>query len=277
MTGKSMVPIVAYEGEWEAQVFGTTEHLRTADQLEELQKRLRRRGVYDVVVSPEEKAAMDADPAQVEQTFGRVIREGLQRWVKLAEERLDEGARCYVMLGNDDTPGLADELRGSETMVYAEDGVVELPGGYQMISFGYSTPTPWDTPREMSEEAIGAALETLASSVESLDRAIFNIHCPPRGTHLDQAPELDASFRPVNTAGAPSVISVGSQAVRGAMERFQPLLGLHGHVHECAAGVRIGSTLCINPGSDYGSGSLRGAIVELDRPQEVKRWQLTQG
>jgi Icc-related predicted phosphoesterase len=70
---------------------------------------------------------------------------------------------------------------------------------------------------------------------------------------------------------------VGSTAVREAIERQRPLLGLHGHVHESAGVEKIGRTVCINPGSDYGDGILRGAIVELDRDRGVRNWQLTQG
>lgn len=277
MTGKTMAPIVRDEDGWEATVFGATERVGTEEELAELQKRLRRRGVYDLVVTREQKAAMDSEPAVLERAFAAVISDCLRRWVTLAEERLEAGQSCYVMLGNDDEPELAEVLRGSPAVVYSEDGVVELPGGYEMISFGFSTPTPWDTPRELSEAEIAERLEGLALTVERPERSIFNVHCPPRDTHLDQAPELDDTLRPVSTAGGTSVVSVGSQAVRDAIERFQPVLGLHGHVHECAAGVRLGRTLCINPGSDYGSGSLRGAIVELSGGEEIRRWQLTQG
>lgn len=277
ITGKTMVPIVSDGGTWEAQVFGATERAGTEGELAELQKLMRRRGLYDIVVTPTEKAAMESDPAELKRIFASVIAESLRRWVSLAEDRLGADGRCYVILGNDDEPELAEILRSSNSVVFCEDRVVELPGGYQMVSFGYSTPTPWDTPREMTEEEIGVQLEQLAQTVGDPARTIFNIHCPPRGTHLDQAPELDASLRPVSTAGGTSTVSVGSQAVRETIERFQPLLGLHGHVHECSAGVRLGRTLCINPGSDYGTGLLRGAIVELNGEEEIRRWQLTQG
>ena len=71
--------------------------------------------------------------------------------------------------------------------------------------------------------------------------------------------------------------SVGSTAVRAAIERYQPMLGLHGHVHESPGTEKLGGTLCINPGSDYGDGVLRGAIVDLEAERGVARWQLVQG
>ena len=57
--------------------------------------------------------------------------------------------------------------------------------------------------------------------------------------------------------------SVGSIAVRAAIEKYQPLLGLHGHIHESRSAQKIGRTLCINPGSEYGEGVLRGILLEL--------------
>jgi Icc-related predicted phosphoesterase len=206
------------------------------------------------------------------------MRESLERWVALAEERLGPaGIPCYMMLGNDDFDELADTLRGSEVVTYAEDGVYELPGGFELASIGYSTPTPWDTPRELSEEDLGARIEAIVAQVREPAQAVFNFHCPPRDTHLDQAPMLDDELRPMVDASGVRIASVGSSAVRRAIADAGPLLGLHGHVHESPAGQKLGQTMCINPGSDYGDGILRGAIVDLDRDNGVRRWQIVQG
>jgi uncharacterized protein len=162
-------------------------------------------------------------------------------------------------------------------MVNAEDQVVELPGGFEMISLGYSNPTPWDSPRELSEEALGARITAMAERLERPERAVFNLHCPPHGTHLDQAAQLDAEFRPVVKGGQMVMTSVGSTAVRDALERYQPMAGLHGHVHESPGAQRLGRTLAINPGSDYGDGVLRGLLLNLDAKRGVRSWQLVQG
>jgi len=181
------------------------------------------------------------------------------------------------MLGNDDDPELADVLRGAGAATYAEDGVVELPGGYPMVSVGFSTPTPWQTPRELPENELAERIEGLTSQLDDPARAVFNLHCPPADTHLDQAAKLDGDLRPVVDAAGPVMTSVGSTAVREAIERHHPLLGLHGHVHESPAIQRLGGTVCINPGSDYGDGVLRGAIVDLEPAKGVRTWQLVQG
>lgn len=65
-------------------------------------------------------------------------------------------------------------------------------------------------------------------------------------------------------AGQMIMKSVGSVAVREAIEQYQPLIGLHGHIHESRGATRIGRTVCVNPGSEYGEGILRGVIVEIE-------------
>ena len=68
---------------------------------------------------------------------------------------------------------------------------------------------------------------------------------------------------------------VGSVSVRKVIEKYRPLLGLHGHIHESRGLVKLGNTLCINPGSEYLDGVLRGVIVDLD--DGVKSYLLTEG
>ncbi len=276
VTGKVVVPLVADGTEsWSGELHGEPVTARGEGELTELRKRIRSMGRYDVVLTPDAKAELDADPARVEAAFRVAMRESLERWVALAEERLQ--VPCFMMLGNDDFEELADSLRGSDAVTYAEDGVYELPGGYELASIGYSTPTPWDTPRELSEEELGVRIDAVVARVREPEQAVFNFHCPPRDTHLDQAPMLDEELRPRVDASGVRVGSVGSVAVRRAIEEAKPLLGLHGHVHESPAAQRLGRTVCINPGSDYGDGILRGAIVDLDRERGVRRWQIVQG
>jgi len=276
VTGKVVVPLVADgEDSWSGELHGDPVTARGEAELAELQKRIRAMGRYDVVLTPSAKAQLDADPGAVEAAFRTAMRESLERWVALAEERLE--VPCFMMLGNDDFEELADTLRGSDVVTYAEDGVYELPGGFELASVGYSTPTPWHTPREVTEEELAARIDEQLAKLREPEQAVFNFHCPPRDTHLDQAPLLDAELRPRVDASGLRVGPVGSSAVRAAIERTQPLLGLHGHVHESPAAQKLGRTVCINPGSDYGDGILRGAIVDVDRERGVRRWQIVQG
>jgi len=71
-------------------------------------------------------------------------------------------------------------------------------------------------------------------------------------------------------------VPVGSKSVRSAIEKYQPLLGLHGHIHESRGTCKIGRTLCMNPGSEYSEGILRGMVVNIERDR-VKGYLPTSG
>jgi Icc-related predicted phosphoesterase len=279
VTGKVLVPLVADgNGRWRGALHDRPIEANDSDELAALQKQIRAMGRYGVVMDPDEKAELDRDPKRLDAVFRRAMEETLAQWVALGEERLrDLGIPCFMMLGNDDFDDLAALLRGSEVITYAEDEIAELPGGYELLSVGYSTPTPWHTSRELTESEMKAKIDGLAARLRDPDHAIFNIHCPPHDTHLDQAPMLDDDLRPVVDASGLRMASVGSTAVRESIEKSAPLLGLHGHIHESAAAQKLGRTLSINPGSDYGDGVLRGVIVDLEPAKGVSRWQMVQG
>jgi uncharacterized protein len=206
-----------------------------------------------------------------------VMVESFERWIALAEERLrGSGIRLYVMLGNDDEPALRDVLAASTLAMDAEDEVAELGEDYEMVSCGWSNPTPWASPREMPEDDLEKYLEDLIAALKDPRRSVFNFHVPPWGTQLDQAPLLDGTLKPVIKGGTMLIESVGSKAVRRVIERYQPTLALHGHIHESRGTARIGKTVCINPGSVYSEGILHGVLVELDRKKKM-RYQLTSG
>ncbi|HEY4277200.1 MAG TPA: hypothetical protein VGM91_03210 [Conexibacter sp.] len=280
VTGKLIVPVVEADGSdgWHAEIFGERVEADSPEALAELQRRIRMMGRYDVVMSAAQERELAGSDTVVQQTFERVTHESLARWTALAEERLgDSGVPVYMILGNDDEPELAEVVRSSPFVTFAEDEICELPGGWELLSFGPSTPTPWKTPRELSEEEIATSLDTLAGKLADASRAVFNVHCPPADTHLDQAPLLDDDLRPVVDASGVRMTSVGSRSVRAAIERHQPVLGLHGHVHESPGATRLGTTLSINPGSEYADGIVRGAIVDLEDGHGIRSWQMIQG
>jgi Icc-related predicted phosphoesterase len=279
ITGKSLKPLCKVNGStWEGEVGGRTVQAQDGDELQALCRQIADRGSYARMSTPEEREELARDPAAFDRAFSEAIRERVEQWVALADERLkDSDIAGFVMLGNDDDEELADILRTSSTLTYAEDGIVQLPGGHEMVSLGYSTPTPWNTPRECSEEELAQRIAAVAGGLERPETAVMNLHCPPRDSNLDQAPKLDANLRPVITAGGFALMSVGAEAVRRAIEDSGAALGLHGHVHESPAGQVIGKTMCVNPGSEYPEGILRGAIVDLAGDGEIRRWQITQG
>ena len=100
---------------------------------------------------------------------------------------------------------------------------------------------------------------------------------PPKDTPIDQAMALDAEFRPVVKGGAPVITGVGSSAVRDAIATYQPMLSLHGHIHESRGEARIGRTVALNPGSEYSEGVLRGVIITLNEKKGLRGYQLVSG
>ena len=160
-------------------------------------------------------------------------------------------------------------------MSFAEGKLMDLDG-FSLVSMGWTNPTPWNTYREAPEEDLAAKIEVLAGLVPDMNRAIFNFHAPPYGTGLDEAPALDDSLRPMH--GGAVMKPVGSTAVRDAILKHQPLLSVHGHIHESRAIKRLGRTMAINPGSVYGDGVLQGAVLELDKKKaKVSRYLLVNG
>jgi len=143
-----------------------------------------------------------------------------------------------------------------------------------MISSGWSNFTPWHTFREEEEDKLRARYEAMITQLKAVKNSVFNLHVPPYGCALDEAPELTEDLRP-KYAGR-SLIPVGSHAVRAVIEEYQPLLGLFGHIHEGKGTARLGRTLCINPGSMYEQGRLLGTLVKLGR-NKVKSYILTTG
>ncbi len=72
------------------------------------------------------------------------------------------------------------------------------------------------------------------------------------------------------------MIPVGSIAIRRLIAEVQPLLALHGHIHESRGVAKIGRTVCVNPGSSYAEGVLDGCLVTL-RGDKVHQTQIVRG
>ncbi len=225
----------------------------------------------------DEMTQMRNDPTKVDTVFTEVMIDTLRRWMSLAEERLKgKGIRVYMTGGNDDRPEIEDVLKSSSFVVDPEGELFTLEGGYEMLSCGWSNPTPWKTPRECSEEELAAKLEAMTSKVQDMSNCVFNLHVPPNDSGLDTCPKLDENLKPVYAGSEIIMTSAGSTSVRKAIEKHQPLLGLHGHIHESRGFIKIGKTLCLNPGSEYTEGMLRGVVVELD-DKKVRSYLLTVG
>jgi hypothetical protein len=278
ITGKMIVPIVEQgDGSSVADFLGVREVVRNAEARQALEKKIHNSGYYPYATSLGEFEKLQADRKLVDDLFSKVMADGVKRWVGIAEQRLKgTGVKCFISPGNDDRFDIDEPLRSSSIITYPEDQVVYVDDHHEMITSGWASTTPWKSPREVPEAELIKKFQPMIDKVQNMEHAIFNIHNPPYETPIDLAPELDADLKPVIKGGAISMIHVGSVTVRQIIEKYKPMLGIHGHIHEARGFVKIGRTLCINPGSEYGEGILRGAIINLDQ-KGVKNYMLTQG
>jgi len=280
MTGKALSLIVQErDGTYVADYLENKVVIKSGQELEELEKQITNRGYYPYVVSRDELDSLRTDTAKldawVDSTFRHEIAERIRKWDQIAEAKLKgTDKKCLVCPGNDDMFEIDDVIKASAYIQHAEGKLIELDGDISLISSGWSNRTPWKTFREHDEDELSEYYASLASNVRDFSKCVFNCHVPPYNSGLDSAAELDTDLKP--KYAAKSTVPVGSTAARAMIEKYQPALGLHGHIHECKAVRKIGKTLCINPGSSYEQGILLGAIVDVDAGG-VKRYFLNSG
>jgi Icc-related predicted phosphoesterase len=276
VTGKAMVPITEYNGYWQVTLRGETMRLDTKTELDDIMTRIRNSGFYPAIVSQDELTHLSENESAVDQRFEHEMISSLDRWLDMADGKLRGGKiPCILNGGNDDIFEIDSVIEASPCVSFAEGKLMDLDG-FSLVSMGWTNPTPWNTYREAPEDDLAVKIEALAAMVPDMGRAIFNFHAPPYGSGLDEAPALDDNLRPMH--GGAVMKPVGSVAVRDAILKHQPMLSVHGHIHESRAIKRLGRTMAINPGSVYGDGVLQGAVLDLDaKKAKVSRYLLVNG
>jgi Icc-related predicted phosphoesterase len=277
VAGKAIQSIVrAPNGHWKCRFVGTDYDVVDGPDLVALEKLIADHGYYSYRADPGELEAMEAR-GELDAVFLQLMRARLTEWLDLADSRLRPlGIPLYFMLGNDDPEDLGALLDTAPWGTHDEGKVVWLDDEHEMISVGYSNVTPWHTYREQNETQLRASIDAMVPALQHPERAVFNLHAPPYGTQLDEAPLLDANLVVQASLGQVQMVAVGSTAVLDAEKAYQPMLGLHGHIHESSGIRRVGRTVVINPGSDYSTGALNGALITLDG-EKVKAQQLVRG
>lgn len=279
ITGKAISPIFeGSDGAWRAKFLGEDVEAHTGEQLERLTKRMRDLGYYPYRTTKEKWESLLSNREQMDKLFEQLVTNSLQDWFNYASEKLaGADVQCYVSPGNDDTYFVDEILKRAGKVINPNEQVISVAEGIQMVSLGYSNPTPWQCPRDIPDEEIGRKIEALVTQADSNSHLVFNIHVPPFGSGIDMAPELDGEMRPkLGPGGQVRTVPVGSTTTRNAIEKYKPVLGLHGHVHEGRGFAKIGPTLCLNPGSEYQEGVLRGVLIQL-RDGKVKDFLFTAG
>jgi uncharacterized protein len=277
LTGKAVVPISRQaDGSYIAILLQRTSVLESETAVQEMEKQVRSRGYYPFRTSPDEVADLLSHPDKLDALFKTEVLRRVAEWLELAEQKLaGSGLRCFICPGNDDFFEIDELIRQSGCVSLVEGQVMALDDQFELISTGWANRTPWHTYREEDEDDLERRLESMAGQVRDMKRTVLSAHCPPFNSGLDEAPELDDEMRPVSAGHA--LLPVGSTAVRAIIEKYQPLLSLHGHIHEARGVARLGSTVCLNPGSSYEQGIVLGAVINLDERKGLKNYLLTSG
>jgi Icc-related predicted phosphoesterase len=218
----------------------------------------------------------DPDNTKINQAYERALRKKLESWVEMAKVSYGKyGIPIFVIPGNDDLQ-FTDEYFQQPPFQFVHRKHVLLDCGVNVLGWGGSNRTPWNTAREYDETDILQQLNEAVRYPLAGTASILFAHPPPYNSGLDLAPEVGENFQLKLTLGSPHKAPIGSRAVRQFVEAHQPMVGLFGHVHEGRGYHKIGNTTCINPGSMYYTGRLVGCLVTIEEGR-VKNFQFTEG
>jgi Icc-related predicted phosphoesterase len=271
LVGKGMVPILKYGSRYSCEFSGERRTMETETDLKLMIEMIENTGFYTYVTDQEEVTALHADPVRSEKLIDSLIVKRLQSWlVQMEEAGRKDGIIYYISPGNDDPFDIDNVMESTSYVINPEEKCLPVHPKIDMLTFGGTNPTPWDTPREYPEDKLLEKLEELVRLVPDPSKCIFSLHAPPYGTKLDVAPMLSKDLRMESGLGTSPFQNVGSKAVRTIIEKYQPLVGVHGHVHECAGKDKIGNTLIFNHGSEYAQGVLRGIILIFNVDKQAK-------
>ncbi len=281
ITAKTISPIVIQpDGRYRARLAGTSYENLSEAELKPIEEAIANSGQYPARLSLDEYEALRTEPRRVDELFTQMMISQIKRWTAMAERHLaPRGIPSYWIGGNDDKPEALAHFESSPHVHYIDEQVMRFDDDHEILGFGWTNPSPWNTPRELPEDQLADRLNRVLKQLRDPEHAIYLMHAPPFKTGLDIAPKLDSSVdppRPVTVGGQEVLIPVGAEAFRTVIEETQPLLTLHGHIHETRNSAKIGRSMLIDPGSEYSSGSLRGAIINLERDRVLSH-QFTTG
>ncbi len=277
LTGKVLIPIIDQaDGTHKVFYSGKNLTVQTEHEIAVIEEKLANVGVYSIRCNLDKIEQLKSDQGEVEAIIKEKAKDRLIEWLELLTKKIDlNKVKVIVMPGNDDDYGIDPVIRfySDKGVIWCLDNVIEL-GSLELISLAHVNPTPWDTAREANEKQIAEMINNLVKKLSNPRNAIFNFHAPPFNTRIDLAPQLDKNKKPVTSGGQICNTHAGSKSVRKAIENFQPLLGLHGHIHEAAGVDIIQDTICINPGSEHSEGILHGYVIRIFNNMVENYWRV---
>jgi uncharacterized protein len=279
ITGKFVVPVIERGGDTYSVTFmGIERIVHAGAELDTILTRIADAGQYPFVTTPDEYATYEGNQDRIDDLFKKLLMDRAEEWMAEADEKLrGTGVRCFVSGANDDFFEIDDVIARSEVVEDPNGTVIELEGGFELMGMGYGNPTPWACPRDIPEEELTERIDKAAAGVKNVDRAIFSLHVPPLGSGLDIAPKLDDYLRPRVGGVGMEMIPVGSTATRDAIQKYRPMVGLHGHIHESKGIKKLAGVTIANPGSEYGEGVLDGLLVDIDPKKGLRRVEMVTG
>ena len=233
ITGKAVVPI---DPDQRRAACARADRRRVApgEELESLETQIRNRGFYPYVTTEDELAAAHGDEQAIAELFRRAMADSVRA---LAEARRGAARRHR-------DPAVHDARQRRRAGAAGGSGRVAAGRRLRGHRGGARRPDPDAVVRDRQPDALELAARAARGAAGRASRAAggaarrtrraasSTFTCRRRGRRLDQAPELDATLKPVVRGGSVAMISAGSQAVRELIERYQPLVALHGHIHE---------------------------------------------
>jgi Icc-related predicted phosphoesterase len=266
VTGKAMIPIIQ-EGKdrYEATWFGNKAVATSPEELAKVKKEISSVGFYPIVLEKDEAVELESTPRKMAARFEAEMCKRVREWMILAEEKLTpQNMILYFMAGNDDLASIDETVAEFKSIRNPDMNHSELEGDYEVVGLSNANMTPWLCARDVEESVLEQKLDTLAGMIRNPERTIAVLHVPPYGSGLDTCPELDKNLKIITQGGQVVMKSAGSFAVKAFIEKVQPMLSLHGHIHESPGHVHIGRTLSINAGSEYAEAILKAAIINLE-------------
>jgi Icc-related predicted phosphoesterase len=266
VTGKAMVPVIHQgAGRYQATLFGDEKTSATPDELEKLKKSISNVGFYPIVLEQDEATELENDPVRMGARFELEMCNRVREWMKLAEEKLTpQHIALYFMAGNDDLQSVDKVVDEFKHIRNPDMHHFEMDGGYEVVGLSNANITPWLCARDIEEDELTRKLDVLAGMIRKPEQTIAIIHVPPINSGLDSCPELDKNLKIITQGGQVVMKQAGSPAVKAFIEKVQPMLSLHGHIHESPGHIRNGRTLMINAGSEYAEGIMKAAIINLE-------------
>lgn len=266
VTGKAMVPVVRQNNShYVGFLFGRKEEAETAQELEKVKKSISAVGFYPIVIDQDEADAMEKDPSLMSARFEEEMIKRVKEWMILAEEKMKPaGMQMFFMPGNDDLHSI-DPVIDQFTSVHNPDmRCFKIDDEHEIVGCSYANMTPWRCVRDLEEDDLKIKMDELEKLVQHPERTVAVLHVPPYNSGLDSCPDLDKDLKIRTQGGQVLLKAAGSPAVSEFIKRVQPMLSLHGHIHESPGHIHIGRTLAVNAGSEYAEGIMKAAIINLE-------------